>query len=47
MRAPPEEREDLHFGSDPDDSDEDVSAEARGPPGGFPDRSETASAAYY
>lgn len=46
MRAPPEEREDLHFGSDPDDSDEDVSAEAR-PPGGFPDRRETASAVYY
>lgn len=47
MRAPPEEHEDLHFGNDPDDSDEDVSPEPRGPPGGFPNRSETASAAYY
>lgn len=47
MRAPPEEREDLHYGSDPDDSDEDFPADARGPPGGFSDRSETASAAYY
>jgi hypothetical protein len=49
MRAPPDENEDLHFGSDPDDSDEDVSAlpPSLGLPGGFPDRSETASTAYY
>lgn len=48
MRAPPDENEDLHFGSDPDDSEEDaVPAEARGPPGSFPDRSETATSTYY
>lgn len=49
MRAPLDENEDLHFGSDPDDSDEDVSVlpQSHGPPGGFPDRSETASTAYY
>ncbi|KAJ5818891.1 hypothetical protein N7474_004482 [Penicillium riverlandense] len=49
MRAPPDENEDLHFGSDPDDSDEDVSAlsPSLGLPGGFPDRSETASTAYF
>jgi len=47
MRAPPDENQ-LHFGSDPDDSDEDaLPAEGRGPPGGFPDRIETASSAYY
>lgn len=43
MRAPPEEREDLRFGSDPDDSDEDVPTDTRG----LLDRSETASSAYY
>lgn len=47
MRAPPDEREDLRFGSDPDDSDEDAPTDTRGLPGGFPDRSETASSAYY
>ncbi|KAJ5675226.1 uncharacterized protein N7477_005160 [Penicillium maclennaniae] len=47
MRAPPDEHQQLHFGSDPDDSDEEALPEPRGPPGGFPDRSETASSAYY
>jgi hypothetical protein len=48
MRAPPEERDDLQFGSD-DDSDEDAAqpSDGRGPPGGFPDRSATASSVYY
>lgn len=48
MRAPPNEHEDLSFANDPDDSDEDDnSPEARLPPGGFPDRSETVSTVYY
>jgi hypothetical protein len=48
MRAPPEERDDLLFGSD-DDSDEDAAqpSDGRGPPGGFPDRIATASTVYY
>ncbi|KAJ5660576.1 hypothetical protein N7507_007027 [Penicillium longicatenatum] len=48
MRAPPNELEDLSFTNDPEDSDEeDTSPETRGPPGGFPDRSETVSTVYY
>lgn len=47
MRAPPEEREDLYFGSDPDDSDEDITTDTKRPPGAFPDRSEAASSVYY
>ncbi|KAJ5641271.1 hypothetical protein N7490_005271 [Penicillium lividum] len=47
MRAPPNEDENISFADDPDDSDEDISPEARGTPGGFPDRSDTASTAYY
>ncbi|KAJ5766052.1 uncharacterized protein N7511_003668 [Penicillium nucicola] len=48
MRAPSEERDDLQFGSD-DDSDEDAAQPSggRAPPGGFPDRSATASSVYY
>ncbi|KAJ5306971.1 hypothetical protein N7508_005986 [Penicillium antarcticum] len=48
MRAPPDERDDLQFGSD-DDSDEDAAqpSDGRGPPGGFPDRRATASSVYY
>lgn len=48
MRAPPDENQDFHFGSDPDDSEEDGDpADARGPPGTYPDRSQTASNVYY
>ncbi|KAJ6014285.1 hypothetical protein N7540_008876 [Penicillium herquei] len=48
MRAPPEESGDAaFFGNDPDSDDEDIPADTRGLPGGFPDRSETASTAYY
>jgi hypothetical protein len=48
MRAPPNELEDVSFTNDPDDSDEeDTPPETRGPPGGFPDRSETVSTVYY
>ncbi|KAJ5091126.1 hypothetical protein NUU61_005996 [Penicillium alfredii] len=48
MRAPPDENDDMRFGSDPDDSDEDAApSDAPGPPGGFPDRSQTASSVYY
>ncbi|CAI7595002.1 hypothetical protein N7533_011811 [Penicillium manginii] len=45
MRAPPDEHQDLHFGSD-DDSEEEASP-TPGPPGGFPDRAQTASNVYY
>lgn len=48
MRAHPDEHPPLNFGSDPDDSEEEaLPVESRGPPGGFPDRRETASSAYY
>ncbi|KAJ5937532.1 hypothetical protein N7454_003874 [Penicillium verhagenii] len=47
MRAPPNENEITSFGNALDDSDEDISPDIRGPPAGLPDRSETASTAYY
>ncbi|KAJ5953016.1 uncharacterized protein N7479_011429 [Penicillium vulpinum] len=43
MRAPPDEKHDIQVGSD-DDSEDDA---GRAPPGGFPDRSATASSVYY
>lgn len=48
MRAPPDENYDQQVGNDPDDSeDEDDISDAQGPPGAFPDRSQTASSVYY
>ncbi|KAJ5125012.1 uncharacterized protein N7515_008837 [Penicillium bovifimosum] len=46
MRAPPDERNDVQFGGS-DSEDEAVQSDHRGPPGGFPDRSATASSVYY
>ncbi|KAJ5703190.1 hypothetical protein N7488_010738 [Penicillium malachiteum] len=47
MRAPPEETGDgAFFGNESDSDDEDIAPDARGLPGGFPDRSETASTYY-
>ncbi|KAJ5349458.1 hypothetical protein N7541_007185 [Penicillium brevicompactum] len=46
MRATPDEREDISFGND-DDSEEEAGLSAVRPPGGFPDRSATASSVYY
>lgn len=45
MRAPPDEHQNLHFASE-DDSEEE-SSPMPGPPGGFPDRAQTASNVYY
>ncbi|KAL2697504.1 hypothetical protein AAEP93_011408 [Penicillium crustosum] len=47
MRAPPDERDDVLFGSDDDSEDEAGQPDSRGPPGSFPDRSATASSVYY
>ncbi|KAJ5256532.1 hypothetical protein N7478_012636 [Penicillium angulare] len=48
MRAPPKDDRDEFFANDPDDSDEeDIPSDIRGTPGDFPDRSQTASTAYY
>ncbi|KAJ5179040.1 hypothetical protein N7492_002250 [Penicillium capsulatum] len=48
MRAPPDETQVFHFNSDPDDSEDNGdSGDTRGPPGAFPDRSQTASNVYY
>lgn len=47
MRAPPDERDDVMFGSDDDSEDEAGQPDGRGPPGAFPDRSATASSVYY
>lgn len=46
MRAVPDEREDVSFGND-DDSEDEAGLSAVRPPGGFPDRSATASSVYY
>ncbi|KAJ5083138.1 hypothetical protein N7456_012565 [Penicillium angulare] len=48
MRAPPDDERDEFFANDPDDSDgDDMPSDIRGTPGEFPDRSQTASTAYY
>ncbi|KAJ5355213.1 pH-response regulator protein palC [Penicillium cataractarum] len=48
MQALPDESVNMRFGSDPDDSEEEpVSAGGPTAPGGFPDRSQTASNVYY
>lgn len=47
MRAPPDERDDVLFGSDDDSEDDTGQPDGRGPPGTFPDRSATASSVYY
>ncbi|KAJ5801747.1 uncharacterized protein N7518_003815 [Penicillium psychrosexuale] len=47
MRAPPDERDDVQFGSDDDSEDDAGQPDGRGPPGAFPDRSATASTVYY
>lgn len=47
MRAPPDERDDVLFGSDDDSEDEAGQPDSRGPPGSFPGRSATASSVYY
>ncbi|KAJ5781284.1 hypothetical protein N7457_006444 [Penicillium paradoxum] len=47
MRAPPDEINDVQFGSDDDSEDETGQFDGRGTPGGFPDRSATASSVYY
>lgn len=47
MRAPPDENEDPHFHSDDSDEESPVRADGRGLPGGFPDRSQTATSTYY
>ncbi|KAJ5157677.1 pH-response regulator protein palC [Penicillium canariense] len=48
MRAIPDESVNARFGSDPDDSEEEpVSLGGPATPGGFPDRSQTASSVYY
>ncbi|CAI7655879.1 unnamed protein product [Penicillium viridicatum] len=47
MRAPPDERDDVLFGSDDDSEDDAGQPDGRGPPGTFPDRSTTASSVYY
>ncbi|KAJ5902620.1 hypothetical protein N7495_003148 [Penicillium taxi] len=46
MRAPPDERDDLQFVNDPDDSDEEEES-LQAPPGTFPSRAQTASNVYY
>jgi hypothetical protein len=47
MRVPPDERNDMQFGGSDDSEDEVGQPDQRGPPGGFPDRSATASSVYY
>lgn len=47
MRAPPNGNEDLNFGCDLDDSEEEGEPVTQGSPGGFPDRAQTASNVYY
>ncbi|KAJ5555820.1 hypothetical protein N7461_004290 [Penicillium sp. DV-2018c] len=47
MRAPPDERNDVQYGGSDDSEDEVLQSDQRGPPGGFPDRSATASSVYY
>ncbi|CAI7592202.1 unnamed protein product [Penicillium glandicola] len=47
MRAPPDEHDDVQFGSDDDSEDDAGQPDGRGPPGAFPDRSTTASSVYY
>ncbi|KAJ5243508.1 uncharacterized protein N7469_001835 [Penicillium citrinum] len=47
MRAPPSDHQDLHFASDPDDSEDEEPSQTPGIPGGFPDRTQTASNVYY
>lgn len=48
MRAPPDESQYFRFASDPDDSEDNGDpVSTPGPPGGFPDRSQTASNVYY
>lgn len=47
MRAPPDERDDVQYGSDDDSEDEAGQPDGRRTPGAFPDRSATASSVYY
>lgn len=47
MRAPPDERDDVPFGSDDDSEEEAGQFDGRATPGAFPDRSATASSVYY
>ncbi|OQE36925.1 hypothetical protein PENCOP_c011G07512 [Penicillium coprophilum] len=47
MRAPPDEKYDIQFGSDDDSEDDAAQPDGRGTPGAFPDRSATASSVYY
>jgi hypothetical protein len=47
MRAPPDERDHVQFGSDDDSEDDAGQPDGRGTPGAFPDRSATASSVYY
>ncbi|CAG8048309.1 unnamed protein product [Penicillium nalgiovense] len=47
MRAPPDERDEIQFGSDDDSEDDAGQPDSRGTPGAFPDRSAAASSVYY
>ena len=47
MRAPPDERDEIIFGSDDESEDDAGQPDGRVPPGAFPDRSATASNVYY
>ncbi|KAJ5521046.1 hypothetical protein N7463_001499 [Penicillium fimorum] len=47
MRALPDERDDIQFGSDDDSEDDAGQLDGRGPRGAFPDRSATTSSVYY
>ena len=47
MRAPPDDTDDIHFGSDDDSEDDAGQPDSRRTPGAFPDRTATASSVYY